>query len=52
MGNAGEADAPHVAGWISHSGEVIEVLNLDALTPGAGDVVGAHTPVVVLEVRP
>lgn len=31
---AGEADAPHVAGWMSHNGEVIEVLNLDALTPG------------------
>src|SRR5271163_3450374 len=35
MMSAGEADAPHVAGWISHSGDVIEVLNLDALTPGA-----------------
>src|SRR5580698_2717923 len=52
MAIAGEADAPHVAGWISHNGEVIEVLNLDALTPGAEHVVGAHTPVVVLEVRP
>ena len=31
---AGEADAAHVAGWLSHNGEVIEVLNLDALTPG------------------
>ena len=31
---AGESDAPHVAGWISYSGDVIEVLNLDALTPG------------------
>ena len=52
MTNAGEGDAPHVAGWISHNGEVIEVLNLDALTPGAEDVVGAQTPVVVLEVGP
>jgi chemotaxis signal transduction protein len=33
---AGEADLPHVAGWLSHNGDVIEVLNLDALTPGPG----------------
>jgi len=31
---AAESDAPHVAGWLSHGGDVIEVLNLDALTPG------------------
>ncbi len=31
---ASESDAPHVAGWLSHDGDVIEVLNLDALTPG------------------
>ena len=30
---AGPSDAPHVAGWISHNGEVIEVLKLSALTP-------------------
>lgn len=29
-----DSDAPHVAGWISHSGDVIEVLNLCVLTPG------------------
>lgn len=29
-----ESDAPHVAGWLSHAGDVIEVLNLAALTPG------------------
>lgn len=34
MSPSSEADAPHVAGWISHSGDVIEVLNIDALTPG------------------
>jgi len=51
MTRAAEADAPHVAGWISHNGEVLEVLNLDELTPGA-EVVGAHTPVLVPEVRP
>jgi len=32
---ASPADSPHVAGWLSHDGEVIEVLNLNALTPGA-----------------
>jgi chemotaxis signal transduction protein len=31
---AGESDEPHVAGWLSHAGDVIEVLNLDELTPG------------------
>jgi chromate transport protein ChrA len=31
---ASEADMPHVAGWLSHNGDVIEVLNLAALTPG------------------
>jgi hypothetical protein len=28
----GEHDAPHVAGWISHDGNVIEVLDVSALT--------------------
>jgi chemotaxis signal transduction protein len=32
---AGLSDSPHVAGWLSHGGEVIEVLNLNALIPGA-----------------
>ena len=31
---ASASDDPHVAGWISHGGDVIEVLNLGALTPG------------------
>lgn len=31
---AGDTDMPHVAGWLSHDGDVIEVLNLAALTPG------------------
>jgi chemotaxis signal transduction protein len=30
---AGESDSAHVAAWLSHDGEVIEVLNLDALVP-------------------
>jgi chemotaxis signal transduction protein len=33
---ASEADLPHVAGWLSHDGDVIEVLNLASLTPGPG----------------
>jgi chemotaxis signal transduction protein len=32
---AGPSDSPHVAAWLSHDGEVIEVLNLNALAPGA-----------------
>jgi CheW-like domain len=32
---AGPSDSPHVFAWLSHKGEVIEVLNLCALTPGA-----------------
>jgi chemotaxis signal transduction protein len=31
---AGPGDSSHVAGWLSHAGEVIEVLNLNALMPG------------------
>lgn len=31
---AGSTDSPHVAAWLSHAGEVIEVLHLNALTPG------------------
>jgi chemotaxis signal transduction protein len=31
---AGPTDSPHVAAWLSHAGEVIEVLYLNALTPG------------------
>jgi chemotaxis signal transduction protein len=34
MSPAGESDAPHVCGWISYGGDVIEVLNIDALIPG------------------
>ena len=31
---ASASDSPHVDGWLSHGGEVIEVLRLSALTPG------------------
>jgi|SRR5579883_87597 chemotaxis signal transduction protein len=30
---ASASDSPHVAAWLSYGGEVIEVLNLDALMP-------------------
>jgi len=41
---AGRTDAPHVAGWISHNGEVIEVLNLKAVTPSASAETTAPLP--------
>ena len=49
---AGESDSPHVAGWISFSGDVIEVLNLAALTPGpfAAPIPGASQ--MLEEARP
>jgi len=34
MMEATASDSPHVEGWLSHAGEVIEVLRLAALTPG------------------
>lgn len=37
---AGPGDSPHVGGWLSHNGEVIEVLNLTALTPEVIEVTG------------
>ena len=33
MTEAGADDLPHVAGWLSHGGEVIEVLRLASVTP-------------------
>ncbi len=49
MSNAGDADAPHVAGWISHDGDVIEVLNIDALTPGPSAVTTECAPLEMQE---
>ncbi len=47
-----ESDAPHVGGWLSHDGDVIEVLNLDMLTPGTEQTsVQAAAPPTV-EARP
>jgi len=49
---AGEFDPAHVSGWLSHNGEVIEVLNMDALTPGPAPT-PAHRPAPsYVEARP
>jgi chemotaxis signal transduction protein len=47
-----DTDAPHVSGWLSHAGDVIEVLNLAALTPGPTETVPATTPLQLQEARP
>ena len=36
MTGAAASDSPHVLGWLSHGGEVIEVLRLASLTPAEG----------------
>jgi len=52
MTPASESDAPHVEGWISHNGEVIEVLNLTTVTPGEGPApLVTHSPAIA-EARP
>jgi hypothetical protein len=52
MTPAAEADFPHVAGWLSHAGEVIEVLNLAALTPGPAAAAAPLAAFAVPEARP
>jgi CheW-like protein len=47
-----DTDAPHVSGWLSHAGDVIEVLNLAALTPGPGELASVASPPQPLEARP
>ena len=47
-----DTDAPHVSGWLSHAGDVIEVLNLAALTPGPSGIAPIAAPPQPLEVRP
>lgn len=42
-----DSDAPHIAGWISHDGNVIEVLNVSALTARLEDellLTKSHAP--------
>jgi chemotaxis signal transduction protein len=54
----GETDAPHVGGWLAHAGDVIEVLNLAALTPGpdaqhrAGSAAGPSAALQPHEAQP
>jgi chemotaxis signal transduction protein len=52
MTPAGDADMPHVAGWLSHDGDVIEVLNLAALTPGPATSATPLAALVAQEARP
>jgi chemotaxis signal transduction protein len=52
MSPASDADLPHVAGWLSHAGNVIEVRNLDALTPGPTEVAAPVAPLEAEEARP
>jgi chemotaxis signal transduction protein len=46
-----DTDAAHVSGWLSHAGDVIEVLNLAALTPGPSGSAPVASP-QSLEARP
>lgn len=52
MSAASSTDASHVAGWLSHDGDVIEVLNLDALTPGPEEVLAKTEAHATSESRP
>jgi chemotaxis signal transduction protein len=52
MSPPSEADAPQVAGWLSHAGDVIEVLNLSALTPGPSRNVAPAAVLAAHGVRP
>lgn len=44
MTSPSDNDAPHVAGWLSYAGDVIEVLNLTALTPGPAEAAPSPSP--------
>jgi len=46
-----DTDAPHVGGWLSHGGDVIEVLNLVDLSPGPTEVSPVLATVHGQEVR-
>jgi hypothetical protein len=46
-----ESDSAHVAGWLSHGGDVIEVLDLEALTPGIPAVHATSIALQPAEVR-
>ncbi len=42
---AAPSDSPHVAAWLSHNGEVVEVLDLAALTPEILSTAAANSAV-------
>lgn len=44
--------APHVAGWLSHEGEIVEVLDLTRLTPGPSEETASNPELAPIEVRP
>lgn len=52
MTPAGPDDPAHITAWISHNGEVIEVLNVNALTPGPWESTLAVPVARPLEVHP
>jgi chemotaxis signal transduction protein len=52
MSATSASDAPHVAGWLSHDGDVIEVLNIDALTPGPDEDLAETAAIEGREARP
>ena len=47
-----QSDSPHVGGWLSHGGDVIEVLHLPALTPGPDAHASATAALQPQEARP
>jgi chemotaxis signal transduction protein len=52
MSRAVKSDGAHVEGWLSHNGEVIEVLNLNALTPGPVETPAETATQGALEAQP
>ncbi|HXM98570.1 MAG TPA: chemotaxis protein CheW [Candidatus Dormibacteraeota bacterium] len=52
MTPAGPDDPAHITAWISHNGEVIEVLNVNALTPGPWESTLQATAARPMEVHP
>ena len=52
MMESGANDSPHVAGWLSHGGEIIEVLRLSALTPGPAELAPAVEQPGLVEALP
>jgi len=47
-----QSDSPHVAGWISYCGDVIEVLKLSELTPGSIAAPSSPTALPLEPVQP